>query len=65
MMSHNVKRTKRTNLPDVGVSAGAALLVSKACVVRGASVVAECTSFVEPAQADTLAEAKIQIMNII
>ena len=45
MMSLNVKRTKRTNLPDVGVSAGVAVLASKAGVVGGgASVVEEAAS---------------------
>ena len=39
-----IKRTKRTNLPVVGVSAGAAVLASKACVVGGASVVEEAAS---------------------
>ena len=73
MMSLNVKRTKRTNLPDVGVSSGAAVLASKACVVGGASVVEEAASVgvegelvgVSGAQAGILAEAKTKIINLI
>ena len=62
MLSHrpNVNRTKRTNLPDVGVSVlAAAVIASKACVVGGASVVVGTLVAVEGAQAGTLAEAKI------